>query len=200
MVARQDRRFAVIISLIVLVLVTLPYLLAAGSGGTDYEFNGFLLNPQDGNSYLAKMRQGWEGQWRFRLPFTADSGEGAYLFLFYLFLGHLARLVDLPLVIAFHFARLLGAGLLLWTLWRFFGALLSNSRSRRLAFALASLGSGMGWLLLPTGAFTSDFWVAEAFPFLSAYANPHFLIGLALVLWLVMPPLAVRIACAACMP
>jgi hypothetical protein len=45
----------------------------------------------------------------------------------------------------------------------------------------------MGWLALFTGAFTSDFWVAETYPFLSAYANPHFPLGLALVLWLLTP-------------
>ena len=57
-----------------------------------------------------------------------------------------------------------------------------------MAFALAALGSGMGWLLVFSGAPTSDFWVAETYPFLSSYINPHFPIGLALVLWLLMPP------------
>src|SRR3970282_2930738 len=37
------------------------------------------------------------------------------------------------------------------------------------------------------GEFTSDLWGAEAYPFLSAYANPHFPIGLALVVWLLTP-------------
>ena len=83
MSARRDRWFALLISLCVLLLVTIPYFLAARSAGTDYEFSGFLLNPLDGNSYLSKMFQGWEGNWRFKLPYTADPGEGAYLFLFY---------------------------------------------------------------------------------------------------------------------
>lgn len=34
------------------------------------------------------------------------------------------------------------------------------------------------------GIFTADFWVAEAYPFLSAYVNPHFPLGIALLLWL----------------
>jgi len=49
------------------------------------------------------------------------------------------------------------------------------------------MGSGLGWLLIPSGAFTADFWVAEAYPFLSMYANPHFPLGLALVLYLLTP-------------
>ena len=66
--------------------------LAVIAGGDTHVFGGFLLNPLDGNSYLAKMQQGASGSWRFTLPFTPEPGEGAYLFLFYLALGHLCRL------------------------------------------------------------------------------------------------------------
>jgi hypothetical protein len=187
MISRRDRIFIVAISCSVLVLVTLPYVIAIQNGDRAYIFNGFLVNPLDGNSYLAKMYQGWAGHWHFKLPFTSNPGSGAYLFLFYLGLGHLARLFGLPLLTIFHLSRLFGCFILLWTLWKFFGAFFDNARPRRLAFALASLGSGMGWLLLPVGLFTSDFWVVETYPFLSSYANPHFPIGLALVLWLVKP-------------
>ena len=185
----RDSWFAIIISLIVLCLVSLPFILAGRASGTDYVFSGFLFNPFDGNTYLAKMVQGWQGSWRFTLPYTADPGEGAYLFVFYLGLGHLARIFNLSNILVFHLARLLGAILLLWTLWRYFGALFSTSRPRKFAFALAALGSGMGWLLVVSGLLPSDFWVAEAYPFLSAYANPHFPISLSLLLWLLMPPL-----------
>lgn len=185
----RDSWFVVIISLVVLCLVCLPYILAARVSGTDFVFNGFLFNPFDGNTYLAKMLQGWQGHWRFTLPYTADPGEGAFLFIFYLGLGHLARILNLPNIVVFHLARFLGAALLLWTLWRYFGALFSSSRPRKFAFALAALGSGMGWLLVASGTLTSDFWVAEAYPFLTSYANPHFPISLSLLLWLLMPPL-----------
>ena len=42
----------------------------------------------------------------------------------------------------------------------------------------------MGWIALVFGKFTSDFWVAEAYPFLSAFSNPHFPLALALILLL----------------
>jgi hypothetical protein len=186
---RNDFLFAIAITVLVLFFVTSPFIIAAQSGGEEYVFNGFLLNPLDGNSYLAKMYQGWEGTWRFRLPFTPEPGAGAYLFLFYLGLGHVARLVNLPLLTVFHLARILGCLILLWTLWLFYGMVFQESRPRKLAFALSALGSGMGWLLITTGSLTSDFWVAETYPFLSSYANPHFPLGLSLVIWLVKPSL-----------
>ena len=185
------RRYAFFLTLglLFLVVISFPYGFASLAAGPDYVFGGFLLNPLDGNSYLAKIYQGMAGSWTFRLPFTADPGEGTYLILFYLALGHLARWFSLPNLTVFHLARLLGAAFLLWSLWRYFGALFGDSRIRKTAFALAAFGSGMGWLLIATDALTSDLWVAEIYPFLSSYANPHFPISLALMLWLLMPPL-----------
>jgi hypothetical protein len=179
--------FPLVIIVIVLVAVSAPYLYASRMGGETYVFGGFLINPLDGNSYLAKMYQGWQGDWRYQLAFTLEPGEGAYLFLFYLFLGHLARWLNAPLLLVFHLVRLLGALTLLIVLWRFCISLFLETRTRRWAYALAALGSGVGWLLIPFGAFTADFWVAEAYPFLSAFANPHFTFGLALVLWQIIP-------------
>ena len=189
------------------------------AAGTDSIFGGFLLNPIDGNSYLAKMYQGWQGEWRFTLPYTARPGEGAYLFLFYLFLGHLARLTRLPLLVMFHLARLLSALVLVFAVRRFlfvsFSVIPQPGRSNELVddsgnrgqssefhasnpaliphfeliFGLATLGLGLGWLAFPFGLITSDLWVPEAYPFLSAYSNPHFSLGLALLLWLLsLPP------------
>lgn len=174
------------ISLLVLLLVGLPYLLAARWGDETHVFAGFLFNPLDGNSYLAKMQQGWLGQWRFTLPFSPPGGgEGAYLYLLYLGLGHLARLAGLSLPLTFHLARLVFSLALLLALYRFLRRILG--RRALLAFALAALGSGLGWMGLLFGAFTSDFWVAEIYPFLSTYANPHFPLGLALMLALLTP-------------
>jgi len=177
-----------------------------------------LLNPIDGNSYLAKMYQGWQGEWHFTLPYTAQPGKGAYLFLFYIFLGHLARLARLPLLVVFHLARLVSAFVLVLTIRCFLFTSFSTIRQTGLGtesvdssgdqgkpceliapspvliphtdavFGLAILGLGLGWLAFPFGVITSDLWIPEAYPFLSAYANPHFALGLALLLWLLALP------------
>jgi hypothetical protein len=176
------------IMLLGLVATTAPYLYAHQAGGATHVFGGFLLNPVDGNSYLAKMTQGWRGDWTFRLPFTSDPGEGVYLFLFYLALGHLARILGLSLILTFHIARLVCSALMVFALYRFFGHHLGPDRGPVVpGLALAAFGAGLGWLALPFGSFTSDFWVAEAYPFLSMYANPHFPLGIALLVLLVLP-------------
>ena len=185
--ARQEVWLVGVVVIGMVTLTTLHYLFAARAGGTNFVFGGFLLNPLDGNSYLAKMMLGWRGEWRFTLPYTAEMGKGAYLFLFYLALGHLARLGGISLLLTFHLTRLVGIVFMLVSLYRFFAAVFSELALRRLAFILAAFGSGLGWLAAFGGGFTADFWVAEAFPFLSAYANPHFPFGLALLLMLFTP-------------
>ncbi len=188
MLEKRERLFVGGLIGVVMAAVIVPYLVAAKAGGTEFVFGGFLLNPIDGNTYLAKMYQGWRGEWRFTLPYTAEPGGGAFLFLYYLLLGHLSRLVNLPLVVVFHVARLAGAVLMLGALYRFMAAIFpETANSRRLAFGLAAVGSGVGWVGAFFGAFTADFWVAEMYPFLTAYTNAHFPLGLALVLWLVTP-------------
>lgn len=172
---------------IFILLITLPYVYAYTKAGQNYVFEGFLVNPIDGNSYLAKIYQGWEGNWRFTLPYTSNPGEGAYIFLFYLFLGHLSRILSLSPVLTYHIARITASIIMLIAINNFFIAMKLPNRLRSFALGLAVFGSGLGWVGLLSGSMTSDFWVSETYPFLSALNNPHFPIGLALLLWIVTP-------------
>lgn len=169
-------------TLLFLLCISIPYLFAARLGGHEAIFGGFLLNPQDGNSYLAKMYQGWRGDVSFTLPYTAEPGQGAHLFLFYLWLGKLARWMRVSLIVVFHLARLVGSVAMLFAMQRFIVTYVPNASWSGWCFALTGFGLGLGWLLFPLGIIVSDFWIAEAYPFLSAYVNPHFALGLALLL------------------
>lgn len=180
-----------VLSFVFVVVQVLPFALAARAADAQHEFAGFLLNPTDGFSYLAKMRQGFDGQWSFVLPYTAQPGEGAAINLYYLFLGHLARGLGWGLIFTFHVARVVGAVALCAALYRLVVATLP-ARLQVWAFGLALFGSGLGWLAVLFGGFTSDFWVAEAYPFLAGMVNAHFPLGLALQVYLVSPARAPR--------
>jgi hypothetical protein len=184
---KDDSRLLIALGILFIVLISAPYLWAFQSVGHGFQFGGFLINPLDGNSYLAKMYQGWQGNWKFYLPYSAQPGDGGYLFLFYLALGKISKLSGATLQTTFHLARGLGAVILVISLWHFFSKVLTTRRSKWLAFGFALFGSGMGWLAASFGLFTADFWVAEGYPFLSSYANPHFPLGLAILLWILTP-------------
>ncbi len=171
-----------------LTLVTaslVPYVIAERLAHVG-SFNGFLINPLDGFSYLAKMRQGVDGSWSFHLPYTSESGSDTYIFLFYLFLGNLARWLNLPLLIVYYAARFV-AGFAMFTLaFFFYSQMFEEEHLKWAATLLTMFGSGLGWLAIPFGIQASDLSIPESIPFLSAYVNPHFPFAAAVMLGAVL--------------
>jgi hypothetical protein len=169
-----------------ILLITIPYLIA-GFYPKSQVFGGFLFNPIDSNSYLAKMYEGWSGAWQFTMPFTAEKGNGSFLFMFYLVLGHISRITGLSLILTFHLTRLFSAAFLAYTLTKFSIWIFGNqSLLAQRALRLTLLGSGLGWVFVIFGWITSDLWVAETYPFLAGFANPHFCLGMGLLLFILM--------------
>lgn len=181
----MKNKLFIIVLFLTLIFTILPYIYATSTTGGGYVFGGFLLNPLDGNSYLAKMRLGWDGAWKFTLPYTANPREGGYLFLFYILLGHIARWLNLSLIFTFHLARAAASVFLTVSMYVFCLRTFPENRTwAERCFLWVCLGSGMGWLLFTFGIITTDLWVPEAYPFLSEYVNPHFPLGLSLLLWI----------------
>ncbi|HKZ54213.1 MAG TPA: hypothetical protein VJ123_01950 [Anaerolineales bacterium] len=179
---RRDRRWAGAAALAVALATAIPYILASALARDGSHFSGLLYNPYDGFSYLAKMRQGEGGAWLFTLSYAADPGPGTFLFVFYLFLGHLARWMGLPRELIYHAARVLGALAMFYLAYLFYEHSLSERRARWAAYGLTLLGSGLGWLALTQGVVSSDLWIPESVPFMSAYVNAHFPFASALLL------------------
>jgi hypothetical protein len=179
-------RLIILLLAVAIALLTLaPYIAAYGAAGAD-RFMGFLFNPLDGASYLAKMRQGYEGNWLYSLAFTDNPGPAALLFPWYLALGHLARLAGLPLIAVWQLARLAGCVVFLLVAWDFFGRLDFSPRARALAWGMTAFGSGFGWLALPAGVLTSDLWVSEFIPLAGMLTSAHFPLAMAVILLLAM--------------
>jgi len=169
-------------SAVLLTVVLAPYLVAWRAQPSGFVFSGFLVNPVDGFSYLAKMRQGWGGAWLFHLPYAAEPGAGSLLFLYYLFLGHVQRGLGGAPEVVYHSARLGGTAAMLGAAYLFYRTTLPDSGARRWAMALTLFGSGLGWIALGSGRLPVDLWVPEAIPFFSAYANAHFPVAAAAML------------------
>lgn len=166
----------------VLAIALAPYVVAWWAQPPGFVFPGFLVNPIDGFSYLAKMRQGAEGSWLFHLPYAAEPGAGALLFVYYLILGHIQRLWGLAPETVYHAARLAGTAAMLGAAFVFYRTTLPAPASRRWAFALTLFGSGLGWIGAGLGRLPIDLWVPEAIPFFSAFANAHFPVAAAAML------------------
>ena len=84
--------------LAIAVVTTLPYLYGYLAQPHGQVFMGFFYLGDDANTYLAKMRQGWEGAWSWTNRYTTESSPSAYLFMFWIVLGHVAAVTHLPLI------------------------------------------------------------------------------------------------------
>jgi hypothetical protein len=178
----KEIRWVLLWSILIVGLTCLPYLYAYLVAPDDMQFTGLLSNPIDGNSYLAKMRQGAQGSWLFHLPYTPEDHEGAFVYTYYPFLGQLSALFGLPLILTYHLARVANSLILLFVAYYFVSFLGLDRRPRRTAFLLIGFSSGLGWLAVPLDVFAPDLWVPEAITFYSIFVNPHFPLAMALML------------------
>jgi hypothetical protein len=175
----------------IMALTSLPYLLGAALSTPDNQFGAFVIGVEDGNSYLAKMRQGATDGWRFYLSYTSEPHDGAYLYLFYLLLGKIAQLSGLSLGVGYHLARV-ACGIALLVTAYCFAAFFTHLRPvRRLAFWLVGLGSGLGWLAVLLGlanrwGMPLDFYSPDAFAFHFLFGLPHLALAEALLLWAIL--------------
>lgn len=184
-------RWVYLFAILVMVITTLPYLMGYAAAGEGWRFTGFVFGVEDGNSYIAKMLSGASGEWLFRTPYTAVPQRGVIAFLPYLLLGKLTAppAQHAQLVALFHLFRF-GAGILaILASYDFIALFIDNQTLRRWGLALASLGGGLGWVLLLLGKkslfgwLPLEFYSPESFGFLALYGLPHLSMSRALLLW-----------------
>ncbi|MFB0533408.1 MAG: hypothetical protein ACETWR_00335 [Anaerolineae bacterium] len=176
------------VAILVLAISCLPYALGYGFAPPGWDFGGFIVNAEDSNTYLAAMQQGAQGAWLFRLLYTSEDHPGAFLYLFYLLLGHLSALSGLPLILTYHLARLFCGLALLMVAYFFIAFFIRRRAVHWIAYLLVCLSSGLGWLVLlisptpPGGISPIDFWLMDAYTFFTILLVPHFCLGVTLLL------------------
>ncbi len=175
----------------VMLVTAIPYLLGYAFEGTQWRFTGFVIGVEDGNSYMAKMLRGANGDWLFRTPYTALPQSGVLAFFPYLLLGKLSAPPGqhIQLVALFQIFRF-GAGILyILASYDFLRLFIKQERWRRWGVALVSLGGGLGWLLIILGkgswlgSLPLDMYSPETFGFLMLLGLPHLSLARALLLW-----------------
>ena len=184
-------RWVYIFALLVMVVTTIPYFVGYAAQGTEWRFTGFVFGVEDGNSYIAKMLGGATGDWLFRTPYSAVPQRGVIAFLPYLLLGKLTAppAQHVQLVALFHLFRF-GAGILaIIASYDFIALFVVRRYLRCWGVVLASLGGGLGWVLVLLGKASWPAWMPleyyspESFGFLAIYGLPHLALSRALLLW-----------------
>ena len=173
-----------IISAVVIIITTVPYFIGFNLQNEEFQFSGFIIGVEDGNSYLAKMMLGSHGKWLFTTPYTAFPQKEFFAFFPYILLGKLASNpeIRLQLLLIFHLFRISGIIFLICETYHFSNTFLQDSAKSSLATFLLIFGGGFGWLgvLLPGlvgNRMPLEFYSPETFGFLSSFSLPHLLFG-----------------------
>jgi hypothetical protein len=188
-VARREWIFVASLALAVLLITEIPYIIGWLTSSPNWVFEGSIIDVDDAHSHLATMRQGYQGEWQYRILFTPEAHDGAYIYTFFIALGHLARLANVEPITLHHGARLVFGFLYLLAVYAFIALFLPDFPRRRLAYVLVCFSSGLGWLaLLLDGSFIVgnitpvDFWFIEMYSFFTVMLFPHTSLALTLLL------------------
>ena len=187
-ITRSEWGMVAVVIMALLGLTAVPYLLAYTTTQPDTVFMGTLMNPEDSQTYFAKMLQGLDGHWRYTITFTAEPHDPAFLGGFYLLLGHIARWTGASLQMVWHVSRILSVVVLLIVGYGFIAYFVAERRTRLTAYLLAVFSAGLGWLLFALGqpywldAFPLDFKMPEAHLFFMSLTFPHIILSTAVIL------------------
>lgn len=165
-----------------ILVISIPLVVGIIKSDENLIFGGLIFNPIDGYSYLAKMQEGYAGEWTFQLPYSSQENGEVFIFTLYIFLGHIARLVGIGIPEIFNLFRI-GISILFFfsvdsLLTRFFE---KEDYIYKFTFGSIIFGGGLGWIYFVFGTLPIDFWVSEAFIFLSSLSNPHFILSFLII-------------------
>ena len=188
MSSRRELLLFVLIAAAMLALSSLPDL--SGYFGEDQQsaFGGTYFDAPDYSVHMEMLRAGMQGAWGYQLRFTSEPQQAAYTRLFYIGLGELNRLFRVAPTIVFQAARLVVGFAALLAIYllakRSFEA--DASRWRWLAFSMAVLGSGVGWVQramgwIPGPITPIDFWMIDPYVLFGLSLFPHFAFSIALM-------------------
>ena len=77
--SRQEWSWVLGISLLILLMSSLPYLVGYSSQTEEKVFGGAVLDRQDYAVHLATMQLGADGEWQYSFRFTTEDHQGAYV-------------------------------------------------------------------------------------------------------------------------
>jgi hypothetical protein len=145
-ISAAERRWLAVVSAVLLLLTLAPLAVAAARTPGGHVFSGFVYEARDGNSYVAKTMEGVQGHWLYHDPYTSEQQPETLINVPYLLLGQLDRLLHLPVPLLLQLVRLGLAAALLVAIYLLCAECFPDIGRRRLAFLLAVLGGGLGFL------------------------------------------------------
>ncbi len=194
-ITKKEWHYVILLSVLVILITTLPYLYAHLNAPEGYFYNGIhSIASSDTNVYFSYINQIKAGNFLIKDYFTSEEQIGV-LNLFWLKVGLFAGLFDLSPVLAFQIFRIILIPLFVLIAYLFISYFFKNKILRQITLLFFLFSSGMGVYtaeiinkIHPYDAnsliykWPIDLWVAESNIFLTLYQTPHFILSLTLML------------------
>lgn len=187
-VSRSEWRFVGLVTIVMLIVTSLPYAYGYLSAPHDQVFMGLMLNVPDHGQYLAWWR-GFQQALLIPNRLTPEPNSPAFFNLLWWTLGQLSSWTGIGYAPVYQGFRWVAGATFLWAAYRLIAQFLPGAATRRTAFLLTAFSSGLGWVLVVlkytlTGGellFPLDVYVAEGNSFLCILAYPHFTLAAAFI-------------------
>ena len=170
------------LGVLTLTLSLVPYCCGYLLAPQGKSFLGALNNTGDLSQYLAAIRQGSQGAWRYTNQFSPDHATRLLMYLPYLVAGHLSG--GMSTTVVYQGARLLCGGLLLYAIAQFC-SLFVGRNALRACWLFVVLAGSLYWLALPLSGIAprlvdlTALTAPELSPSITLLNSPHESLGLA---------------------
>ncbi len=171
----------------ILAFSSIPYWVAHSSETDDLLFRGAYFDEVDYAVHISMMQAGRMGDWSYKMRFTSEDHQPAFIRMFYVFLGHLSKWINLNVESTYHLARWIFGYFSLFAIFQLCRRVFQDEKLALGAFLLCSIGGGAGLLqILFNGTLLKsispiDFWLIDAYIFFSISIFPSFSFTLSLM-------------------
>ncbi len=190
-IKKKELIFISIISFIVILLTSSPYVYGLIKAPGGYQYLGIHLAPSDIFVYESYINQIKDGNIFLTNHFHNDALEEKNFNIFWLIVGLIAKIFNLSALLTIHLTRVILIPICLFSIYLFISLFFKDINKRKFALILISFSSGLGAILSPiirpfvyidekSGYFgwPMDLWVSESNTFLTFYHSPHFIASL----------------------
>ena len=189
--SKKEWKFILIISLISILLVSIPYIYGLINKPIDTTYNpiqGFSSGDKEVyNSYIEQIKQ---GNFLLKDLYTSENQNKVTLNIMWLSTGLFAKFFNLSNSLSFYLIQIFSIPFLFISIYSLLVLVWKSKIKRKIAFLFSIFSAGFGFLFVGIPKFESDYiinhpmdiWVSEAFTFTTIINSPHFIISLMLII------------------
>jgi hypothetical protein len=190
-VTRTEWRWVFLVSITLLLFSFTPFIaiVVLNPPNANWQFMGAIHDYQDSAASMARIRQGVEGHMLVQFAHTSEQHTGALVHPIYPLLGLLSRFTIPSAILWFHLGRMIVSLFMYVAIYQLGASIWLKINARQIFFAIASIGSGFGWIYalltqLQGNTIVPDLMLPQLYPFYSSAVNVHYPLTIACLAWL----------------